>query len=332
MRVEVIKLFKDGPILLHIGLRRMDRTSNIIHSDTLFSALSDVLIKLLGEKRFDIFEKKILLSSVFPGLRGTSRDILFLPMPEIPLKPEESVELEHKKYKKIQWISLEAFKELIKGFDREKMVIEFISPEKFKFLNSRILVTVPEFAEIGEEINFMDTLLEPKVSLSRDSQEPNLYFQENLELYPIKTSLNKELVPFLYFLKAKDDELNSIFIPVLNLFIEEGIGGERTTGKGIFDSYQTEEMDIPDRGDFEVTLSLTFPKREEVDNLIYYQLVKRDGFIYYQKPTGLRKKTHFKIREGALVKSPYLGENIDVSPRRDMRVISYGKSLGFKFS
>jgi len=94
----------------------------------------------------------------------------------------------------------------------------------------------------------------------------------------------------------------------------------------------TEEMDIPDRGDFEVTLSLTLPKREEVDNLVYYQLVKRDGFIYYQKATGLRKKTHFKIKEGALVKSPYLGESVNVSPRKDMRVISYGRSIGFKFS
>lgn len=330
MKVEVIKLFKDGPILLHIGLRRMDRTSNIIHSDTLFSTLSDVLIKLLGEESFDIFEKKILLSSVFPGLRGTSRDILFLPMPEIPFNLKEFTE--HKKYKKIQWISLEAFEELVKGFDREDRAISSLSPERFAFLNPKTLVTGSEFEEMGEEVNFIDTLLEPKVSLSRESQESNLYFQENLELYPIKTSQNKELVPFLYFLKAKDDELKSIFIPVLNLFIEEGIGGEKTTGKGIFDFYQTEEMDIPDRGDFEVTLSLTLPKREEVNNLIYYQLVKRDGFIYYQRATGLRKKTHFKIREGALVKSPYLGENIDVSPRKDMRVISYGKSIGFKFS
>lgn len=330
MKVEAIKLFKDGPILLHIGLRRMDRTSTIIHSDTLFSALSNALIKLLGGEKFSTLEEKLIISSLFPGLKESTREILFLPMPNIPIRIEESTE--YKKYKKIQWISLEAFRLLIKGFDKEDKIIRLDSTKGFAFLNSKSLITEVEFEGIGEEVNFIDTILEPKVSLSRETQEPNLYFQENLGLYPVKTSTNKELVPFLYFLKTKDSELDSLFLPALNLFIEEGLGGERTTGKGIFDCYETEELDLPDNGSFEVTLSLTLPRKEEIGNLIYYQLAKRDGFIYYQKATNFRKKTHFKIREGALVKSPYLGENVDVSPRKDMRVISYGRSLGFKFS
>ncbi len=329
MKVEAIKLLKNGPILLHIGLRRMDRTSTIIHSDTLFSALSNSLIKLFGDKEFDIFEEKILLSSVFPGLRGISKDILFLPIPNIPLEGEESTE--YKKYKRLQWISLDALREIIKGFDMISESIKLDLPERFAFLNSISLVTRKEFEEIQEEINFIGTTLEPKVFLSRETQASSLYFQENLELQPVRISSDRELTPFLYFLKAKDTELDNIFIPTLNLFIEEGLGGERTTGKGIFDFYEIEELDLPDNGKLEITLSLTLPKKEEVNNLIYYQLVKRDGFIYYQKATGLRKKSHFKIREGSLVKSPYFGENIAISPREDMRVISYGKSLGFKF-
>ncbi|MCX7795873.1 MAG: type III-A CRISPR-associated RAMP protein Csm4 [bacterium] len=330
MKIEVIKLFKEGPILLHIGLRRMDRTSITIHSDTLFSALSNSLIKLFGNREFGIFEERIVLSSVFPGLRGISRDILFLPMPNIPLKGENLPE--HKRYKKLQWISLEALKELIECFDANSKSINSELLKGLKFLNSNSLVTRREFEEIQEEVNFLGTILEPKVSLSRETQESNLFFQENLELHTIKTSSYKKLIPFLYFLRIKDKELDSIFIPTLNLFIEEGLGGERTTGKGIFDFYEREELELPDNGDFEITLSLTLPRKEEVDKLIYYQLVKRDGFIYYQRATGLRKRTHYKIREGSLVKSPYLGENINVSPREDMRVISYGRSIGFKFS
>ncbi|MGC8971617.1 MAG: type III-A CRISPR-associated RAMP protein Csm4 [bacterium] len=330
MKLEIVKFFKNDPILLHIGLRRMDRTSTIIHSDTLFSALSNALIKLLGEKEFDIFEEKIILSSLFLGLKGPISEILFLPMPSIPLRIEELTE--YKRYKKIQWASFEAFKLLVEDFDKESRVIKLDSTEKFVLLNSKSLITRLEFEEIKEEVNFIDTILEPKVFLSRNTQEPSLYFQENLGLYPVKISKDKELIPFLYFLKVKDSELDSIFIPVLNLFIEEGIGGERTTGKGIFDYYEIEDLDLPDSGDFEITLSLTLPRKEDVRNLIYYQLAKRDGFIYYQKATSFRKKTHFKIKEGALVRSPYLGENINVSPREDMRVISYGKSLSFKFS
>jgi len=46
----------------------------------------------------------------------------------------------------------------------------------------------------------------------------------------------------------------------------------------------------------------------------------------------MRKKTHYKIKEVALVKSPYIGENINVSPIENMKVISYGKNVGLKFS
>lgn len=338
MKVEVYKLLKEGPLLLHIGLRRLDRTSNIIHSDTLFSALSNSLTKLFGEEKFDLFEKNLVISSVFPGLR-LSKDILLLPKPEIPIKTSEE---DHKKYKKLQWISLDALKKLLENFDKNLKQISLQNVEEFKFLNPRTLITKSEFEEIGEEIYFMSTILEPKVRVSRETyykanadeekSYTTLYFQENLELHPIKLSNGKIITPFLYFLKMKNDEIEELFTPSLNLTIEEGLGGERTTGKGIFDTFEKEELEVPENGEFEISLSLTFPKREEVDNLIYYQLVKRDGFIYYQKPTGYRKKTHYKIAEGALVRSPYVGENVDVSPISSMKVISYGKSLGFKIS
>jgi uncharacterized protein (TIGR00296 family) len=210
----------------------------------------------------------------------------------------------------------------------EPELIEVKSPEEYF-----------EKIEEGKDENiiFMETNLEPKVSIPRvpiisEEKTQGLYFQENLDFYTITTSKGKKLIPFLYFLKTIDASLDEIFIPALNLFIEEGIGGERSTGKGQFDFYEKDESDLPDNGDFEITLSLSLPRREEVNNIIYFNLVKRDGFIYYQKPTGYRKKTHFKIGEGSLVRTPYIGENIDVSPIKDMRVISYGKSIGWKFS
>jgi CRISPR-associated protein Csm4 len=341
MRVEIYKLFREGPIVLHIGLRRMDRTSHLIHSDTLFSALSNSLFKIFDEDKFNEFEEKLIISSVFPGLRGTSKDILFLPMPNIPINMED--EKDHKKYKRFQWISWNGLKELLKYYDKDNEIIHLKTIENLKPMNSKFLISIEEYEELkefrekDENIIFMETNLEPKVSIPRvpiisEEKTQGLYFQENLEFYTITTSKGKKLIPFLYFLKTKDASLDEIFIPALNLFIEEGIGGERSTGKGQFDFYEKDELDLPDDGDLEITLSLSLPRREEVNNIIYFNLVKRDGFIYYQKPTGYRKKTHFKIGEGSLVRTPYIGENIDVSPIKDMRVISYGKSIGWKFS
>ncbi|MEN2984803.1 MAG: type III-A CRISPR-associated RAMP protein Csm4 [Dictyoglomaceae bacterium] len=331
MKVEVYKLFKKDPILLHIGIRRMDRTSTIIHSDTLFSALCNSLIKLFGEESFEIFEKYLLISSMFIGLRGTKKDLLFLPVPEIPISLPKKEDLYNKKYKRIQWISWEVLNKFIKYFNKEENNIILENVDEFKFLNSKFLITKEEFEEIKEEIIFMDTVLEPKVCIDRDTNEPNLYFQENLLIYSPKTSSNLVLNPFLYFLKIPNDKLETLFISTLNLFIEDGIGGERSTGKGSFDYYEKNEIELSDNGNYEITLSLTIPKKEEISNLIYYQIVKRDGFIYFEKPIGLKKKTHYKIKEGALVKSPYIGENIDASPLRDFKVISYGKNLGYKF-
>lgn len=333
MRVEIFKLFKEGPILLHIGLRRMDRTSTIVHSDTLFSALSNSLIKLWGEEKFEIFEEKLVISSLFIGLRMPNFDILFVPMPDIFIKLPHDKSDQHKKYKKIQWISLKALGKILNFFDKENLSINLENLDDFSFLNSKFLVTKGEFEEIKEEIDFIGTILEPKVSVNRESSaSENLFFQENLILWPIKTSNNVEIRPFLYFFKKEGPDLDSIFIPALNLFIEEGIGGERSTGKGIFDYYEKELTDLPDEGNLEITLSLTTPMREEVDNLIYYQIIKRDGFVFYNAPKGFRKKVHYKVKEGALVKSPYVGENINVSPVEELRVISYGKNLGYKFS
>lgn len=333
MKVKVFKLFKKDPILLHIGIRRMDRTSTVIHSDTLFSALSNSLLKLFGEEEFNLFERKLIISSMFIGLRLPNCDILFLPMPDIFLKLPSEKHDQHKKYKKIQWISLKGLTKILEFFDKENLLINLENLEDFKFLNNKFLVLKEEFNELKEEIEFMDTILEPKVSVDRENNKSqNLFFQENMILWRIRASNNIEIEPFLYFLKEEDSELEKIFIPTLNLFIEEGLGGERSTGKGIFDYYEKDILEIPDKGDFEITLSLTTPQKEEINNLIYYQIIKRDGFIFYNQPTGLRKKTHYKIKEGALVRSPYKGENINVSPIKDLKVISYGKNLGYKFS
>lgn len=332
MKVEVYKLFKEDPILLHIGLRRMDRTSTFINSDTLFSALANSFVKLFGEDKFNIFETNLLISSIFIGLRLEGKDILLLPMPEIPIKIIKEDE-QYKKYKKIQWVSKEALFKLLESFDKENLRIIMEDTSSLRFLNSKTLLLKDEFEQIGEEITFIDTILEPKVSVDRENNKSiNLYFQENLLLSEIKTSKGIKIKPLLYFIKYINHEIENLFIPTINLFLEEGLGGERTTGKGFFDYYEKEELTLPDQGDFEITLSATIPKREETDNLIYYQLIKRDGFIYYNYPTGIRKKTHYKIKEGALVKSPYIGENINVSPIENMKVISYGKNLGLKFS
>jgi CRISPR-associated protein Csm4 len=319
MNYKIVKLLPQDVLRIRIGEGRLDKVSVIIHSDTLFSAIVNCYVKLFGEECLDNFINRLLISSLFYGLRISNRteDILFLP------KPIVAINNITKGLKRIEWVSVNLLKDIISSFDGEKA---YIDTNRLSFLNPRFVISKEEeFRTLPEQVEFVDTSLEPKVSIERSSNTAsNLYFQEELEIKSISLKDGVKLSPFLYFI-TKD--IDRKFNGVLNLLMEEGIGGERSSGKGAFTNWEEDIIDISDTGDYGVLLSLATPRKEEVNNLVYYGLIKRDGFIYYNGPVGIKRKTHFKILEGSLVRLPFIGENIEVSPVEDKRVISYGKGL-----
>ena len=67
MAVQVVKLLPLEHFRIRIGEGRMDRIGNLVHSDTLFSALVNSGIKLYGEDLFAPMIDSLCLSSVFYG-------------------------------------------------------------------------------------------------------------------------------------------------------------------------------------------------------------------------------------------------------------------------
>jgi CRISPR-associated protein Csm4 len=319
MRYQVIKLILPDIFRIKVGEGRLDRASTLIHSDTLFSAIVNCYVKLFGEDNVDSFIGRLVISSLFYGIRASDKDILFFPKPRLNIRTREDT----KTIKKLEWISGDAFKEIISSFDAGSAYIDM---EKFDLLNSRFLISKKEeFRKDTGMLNFIDKVLEPKVSLERIyNTSRDLYFQEELEIKSILLKDDTRVKPFLYFIvKEPVEELFS----TLNLLIEEGIGGERSSGKGVFSSWEKDFIEIPEDGNYGILLSTVTPRKEEIGNIIYYELIRRDGFIYHNSPVGIKKRTHFKISEGSFVRLPFEGENIDVSPVEDRRVISYGRSL-----
>ncbi len=135
------------------------------------------------------------------------------------------------------------------------------------------------------------------------------------------------MTPFLFFVVKEVARLKS----VLNLPVEEGLGGERHQGKGRFDRWEERSIVLPEEGEYLLLWSLAKPKKEELSSLLMYELVLRDGFIFRGEPVGWRKKAHWKLREGSITKLPFQGENVEVSPREDWSVISYGRAIGWAF-
>lgn len=321
MSYYAIKLFPPDIFRIRVGDGRIDKVSSMIHSDTLFSAIVNCYIKLFGDSKVKDFVDRLLISSLLYGIRIEEREILFLPKPIIDLRSD--TDLDVKLLKRIEWISIGAFKRVVDRFNGSSIGIDIA---ELSFLNSRFLISKDEdFREGKNYVDFISTSLEPKVSLEREhNTSKNLYFQEELEIRSIELDNGFKVKPFLYFIvKNPQDEL----FYTMNLLIEEGIGGERSFGKGVFNYWEKDSIEIPDDGNYGILLSLVTPKKEEIDSILYYGLVKRDGFIYHNGPVGIRKKRHYKLSEGSLVRLPFEGQNIDVSPIREKSVISYGKSL-----
>jgi len=333
---QVVKLIPSDKFRMRIGKGRMDRIEGLVHADTLFSALVNVGIKLHGEKHFIPIADSLCISSVFYGLRvqegKTNRELLFFPRPKGRFL-ELSDPTQRKKQKRISWLSTDALMKIFPTFDTEKGIfqIDLLDPTQFTLLNPQFCITSKESISWYEENDhFFRTILEPKVSISRtNTKSLDLYYQAEMEFCPQKSKLDRSLVPFLFFLI--EGSLSPDLVSTLNLFIEEGLGGERASGKGTFASWEFESFLLPQKGDIMMLLSSSVPKREEMDQLISYELLKREGFLFWNQPIGIRKKSHYVLGEGSLVKIPFLGKNLEVSPLPDKRAIAYGKAMGWPF-
>ncbi len=303
----------------------LDRSDLFPHSDTLFAALSNAFLLLYGEAPLSAFLDTLFVSSVFPGIRREGRDTLFFPVP-LSITPLASLGT-RKKVKKVRFVSWEALRVLLDTFDAKtcSFVVDFQSEKRLVQWGLQYLVTPEEATQFDSEVVTVGKLLEPHVVLDRATNcSQNLYFEEDTWM-----DSRGSLQPFLFFLCAPG---HPAMEAVLRLFIEEGIGGERFLGKGRFDWFAMDTLEIPQEGEYLILFSLAKPRRSELSSLLAYDLMRRGGFIFRGEPVGVHKNSHHKIVEGSLVRLPFEGENVDVSPLPGQPVISYGKALGLAFS
>ena len=190
MTFQVIKLIPSDNFRMRIGKGRMDRIEDLVHADTLYSALVNVGIKLHGEERFIPLVDSLCISSVFYGLRvqeKAKRDILFFPRPKGRFL-ELSDPTQRKKQKRISWLSAAALSKIFQTFDAEKEIfqINLLEPDQFNLLNPQLCITSKESISWYEENgHFFRTTLEPKVPISRtNAKSLDLYYQAEMEFCP----------------------------------------------------------------------------------------------------------------------------------------------------
>ncbi|MCM8760082.1 MAG: type III-A CRISPR-associated RAMP protein Csm4 [Candidatus Omnitrophica bacterium] len=271
---------------IHLGTREgfREETEEIIHSDTLFSAFCNVFYLLYGRQALDNLIQKFVsgeppffISSTFPFYK----EVLYFPVPLNQIVLDKTL-------KKIKYVEKAKFEKILAGETLENVI------------------------DLDEEHNPLSiTTQTPRLSINRINNSPgeNFFFFSDL-FYTSDSGL-------FFLVDFKDNAFIKQFDATLRLLSHEGIGGDRTCGKGHFSfSSSFVEFNLPDNSNAVVALSLYLPKEDEFGKLkqSYCEIIERKGYIFSPFAKNYRKKSVRMITEGSVIPGSVQGMVVDTTP------------------
>lgn len=288
----------------------LNDTSAFLHSDTLFSALINLAARVYPDAIETILElfghntatPKVRLSSGFYCLQKGADEVYFLPR---PLSSQFKTRTNHKDLKEIQFISKGLWEQGINADD-------WFDAAKCCIVQKKFAMTKAEYAafNLTEKSEIYKTISMPKVALHKDTKKDSFYHQTNIQL----GDLGETQIHF-YFLVERSSELTAEETQKINVLFNMlphvGIGGERTTGCGLFEDVEERSFILNTDINCQVTVSLTNPKDlTEFKTFTQYQIVQRGG--RQTGADGTLKKV-LMITEGSVAKSPVNGRIVDIA-------------------
>ncbi|XRO75405.1 type III-A CRISPR-associated RAMP protein Csm4 [Methanocaldococcus sp. 28A] len=332
----IVKLIPGENDKYHFGEGYLTDSNIIFHSHSLFSAIINNFIKIYGEEELikiidDI--KNIKLSSLLPAIykvvNGEIEDfIYFLPKPATFLgfdkEEQKKVDKKPKDIKKVQFISVNA----LKSHNKKEL--------KKLILGKKFLVEKNEYEEIKnygnpKNINLFESFIEQKVAIDRIKQ---ITLEEGKgQLYSVgyikplvSIENNNGIISGFYFLLEFDKNNKSInkIKSAIKLIEDEGLGGERSTGAGLFKKIIIGELPKnfeelfknKDKIETNMAISITIPKNEhEFEKIVSYQLMKIGGYVYSPYTLTKAKKYIYAIKEGAIIRGEIEGKTENLSPK-----------------
>ncbi|MCD6513519.1 MAG: type III-A CRISPR-associated RAMP protein Csm4 [Candidatus Odinarchaeota archaeon] len=337
MNVEAVQLKFTSA--LRVGKRGLgeESTELYIPSDTIFSAFINTYAKLFGIDEATALvnlyidrNPPFIISSAFPYFSKNGFVLYAFVKPILPLKKYVNDVRAFKNLKKIKkaiLLSKMLFEEIINGRLSLGDLLEKVSSGDI-IMYENILMTVDEFQNIEQQDMPIKIKIDSHNTLDRYGCGSLIYFTGSV-------SFSKE--SGLYFLvKFYDNSFKKKFYSTLNLLSDDGIGGNRSIGHGIF-RYTTVSLDlkVPENSKYVVTLSRYIPTRDEIKKLCQsldhplFELVRIGGFVQspYTK-LGIRRPTINMISEGSLL--PFskdidlLGKTVELANIGIHKVVRYG--------
>jgi len=312
---------------VHLGSHReeLDRSDNILHSDTLYSAIIQAWEVLGVEHPVLDYEGEVApdlgfaISSLFPFFQETteSAPLYFFPVPKAGL-PETDPD----QYRNVKWLDAKAFEYYLKngrineqqarpcgdyftdhaGFDQdgrnERNARKPVSSKKQDFMRSEVQprAYVPRLHEADT-----DTVI---YYIER------IFFREQCGLFGLATFDN--------------DEIKAKVLLALDHLQDAGIGTDRNVGHGQF-RYATDKFEyfteLPD-SDHALNLSLFCPESPEqladmlASDHCRHDLTKRGGWMTTWPYLSYRKDSVYMFREGGIFKTkqPVAGSTVNLRP------------------
>lgn len=276
---------------LHLGLEGigLERTDDILHSDTLFSAII-CKWQLFYDDNIENFinNPPFILSSAFP-FKG---DNYFFPRPMIKIGNEQFKY--DKKLKKIKFVSKNIFEKLINA-EQIEFSEEYVFPDGLFWTDYKVDDLLDEEKIIYQKRETPRIVIDRETNYSEIFYFNEIIFSENCGLF--------------FLVKFIDEKIKDKFETILRLLGDEGIGGDKSSGKGCFKVNVVENFSIkiPTVSEYFITLSLFYPAEDEIQNGLLqnstYELITRTGWIHSISATSLRRKALRMFIEGSVFKN-----------------------------
>lgn len=274
----------------------LNETSDFAHSDTLFSALVNIVAEAFPDEVESFIEAvrdgRLRFSSVFYCLQNGERLRYFLPVPAnwVLKDPDQN-----NPFSKIRFLSKKVWEQ---GITPQKMVESGAVERKFVVLQNQFLLDGSELSGsergVAKHIRLFHKATIPKVGKVQNLEEDNDLFSRTMVQVADNTDIldnqnqpaTPELQAHFYFLEKTSDNFRTeplfqIYRTALQILVETGLGGERSTGCGLFDGLEFQDFSLDETNANParfVSLSLHSPADAgELGKLKFYNTTIRGG-------------------------------------------------------
>ncbi len=275
--------------------------------------------------------------------------LYFVPKPfmRLPLDAESQTYLEAnpKVFKKIKFVSFGIIDLLQRNqfiklgsvhiFAKEYLVsseeVELLGLKKYLELQEPIN---KELLAIQRKIQFYEIVEEQKVGIDRKTGASKPFIWEKLSfltpryhIFEGSEKRNYTLVPGFYFLldlSKLPPEASLKVKTAISLVKDEGIGGRRSTGAGLFDEVEFKQLDEVASlnqifellgSNILMSLSLIYPNHADLKNIKYFKLFNRSGYVFSSVSKSQRFQDLTFLEEGSIFTQKISGSLVQVASR-----------------